>query len=188
MTMDSTQNQQVSCPPWYAVRVKSNFEFSSANILRAHGLETYLPTLSTRRRWSDRIKEVEAPLFPGYLFSRFEWDKRRPVITTPGVVGIVSAGKTLLPVDEAELEAVRAILLSNVVAGPWPFLKVGREVELVRGPLSGLEGILVKVKSSFRLVVSVSLLQRSLAAEIDADWVRPKPERRQVLLRKQIPA
>lgn len=168
--------------------MKSNFEFTSQTALTAKGLETFLPTYRTRRQWSDRVKEIDAPLFSGYLFSRFDAACRLPVLSAPGVVSIVSAGKTLLPVEERELEAVRAVLNSPVCAGPWPFLQVGQQVELVRGPLTGLEGLVVKIKNQFRLVVSVSLLQRSLAAEIESDWIRPKSVRSVTYGNLSIPA
>lgn len=168
----TTQNAS-STLSWFAVRVKSNFERTVSACLSGKGLEEFLPTYRTRRQWTDRTKEIEQPLFSGYLFSRFEPRNSMSVLTTPGVVGIVSAAKNLLPVADLEIEAIRTIVRSGLLAGPWPFLQVGQRVELVRGPLAGLEGILVKVKNQHRLVVSVTLLQRSISTEIDGDWVKP---------------
>lgn len=128
----------------------------------------------SRRRWSDRFKQLDLPLFPGYLFCRFDYpDRVGPVLTTPGVIGIVSAGKTPIPVAEEEIEAVKRIVHSGLAAQPWPFLRVGSNVYIERGSLTGLEGFVISANKVHRLVVSVTLLQRSVAVEIDRDWVRP---------------
>ena len=158
---------------WYAIRVRSNFEQVVSAALRGKGYEEFLPAYRRRQRWSDRIKEIDAPLFPGYTFCRFDPNHRLPVLTTPGVVSIVGTSQYPLPVAEAELDAVRAILASHQLVGPWPFLREGEWVTVERGPLAGLEGVLVKFKTQYRLVVSISLLQRSISAEVDRDCVRP---------------
>jgi transcription antitermination factor NusG len=163
---------------WFALRVKSNFEKTTSQILLQKGYEAFLPTYHTRNRWSDRIKTVERPLFPGYLFCRFHHGDRLPILITPGVVGLVGLGKTPVPVPEAEIEAVDAIIRSGLPAMPWPFLRVGQRLVLERGPLRGVEGILQEIKSRYRFVVSVNLLQRSVAAEVESDWVRPVGPRR----------
>jgi transcription antitermination factor NusG len=103
-------------------------------------------------------------------------NNRLPVLTTPGVIGIVGIGKAPVPVSLEEIEAVRAIMQSRLSALRWPYLRTGERVEIVRGPLAGVEGVLVRSKSNYRLVVSVSLLQRSVAVEIDGGWIRsPRP-------------
>jgi transcription antitermination factor NusG len=119
------------------------------------------------------VKQLDLPLFPGYLFSRFDVGNRLPILTTPGVISIVGAGKTPLPVDDEEIDAIRAILRSGLTAQPWPFLCVGSRVYLEGGPLAGVEGIITNTDKVYRLVVSVSLLQRSVAVEIDREWARP---------------
>lgn len=162
-----------STAPWYAVRVQSRFENVVSAALRGKGYEEFLPLYCAVRRWSDRKKKIDLPLFPGYLFCRFNPDRLLPILTTPGVVQVVCAGKIPIPVAEEEVEAVRRILLSGLLAQPWPFLAVGSRVYIERGPLAGLEGIITSTEKSFRLVVSVSLLQRSVAVEIDRDWARP---------------
>ena len=96
-----------------------------------------------------------------------------PILTTPGVIGIVGAGRTPVPLDDEEIEAVRAILRSGLAAQPWPLLRVGSKVYLERGPLTGVEGIITNTDKVYRLVVTVSLLQRSVAVEIDREWARP---------------
>jgi transcription antitermination factor NusG len=120
-------------------------------------------------------------LFPGYVFCRVHMHNRLPVLTTPGVVSIIGAGKEPLPVSEEEIEAVRTIVKSKLFASPWPFLRVGEEVEITRGPLTGVRGIFVKIKTNFRLVVSVTLLRRSVAVEIDGDWACPIPRNGRVI-------
>jgi transcription antitermination factor NusG len=160
--------------PWYVVRVRSNFERVASVSFQEKGYETFLPVYLSRRRWSDRTKQVELPLFSGYVFSRFDANLRLPILQTPGVVSIIGSSVTgPLPVDEAEIEAVRTLLSSKVPVGPCPFLRVGQAVILDRGPLAGVEGLVLQIKENFRLVVSISILQRSVYAEIDRDWIKP---------------
>ena len=161
--------------PWYALRVKSNFEWVTASILREKGFREFLPVYKTKVRWSDRVKLADRPLFPGYLFCRFDPDQRLPIISTPGVVHVVGIGKRPVAIDNQEMEAISTIVRSGGPAMPWPFLQVGERVLVERGPLAGLEGILVSLKSSCRIVVTISLLQRSIAVEIEREWVRPLP-------------
>jgi transcription antitermination factor NusG len=113
------------------------------------------------------------PLFSGYLFARF--DKRDPyrVLNSPGVVHVVCAGREPVPVDSREIQSIQAICRSGVPAEPWPFLETGRRVVVEHGPLTGAEGIVVRLKGGCRLVASLSILQRSVAAEIDREWIRP---------------
>jgi transcription antitermination factor NusG len=162
---------------WFAVRVQSKFEHLASARLNGKGYEEFLPLYSARRRWSDRIKHLDLPLFPGYLFCRFDVRDRLPILTTPGVVGIVGAGKLPIPVAETEIEAVKAILRSGLAALPWPFLNVGSKVYIEGGPLAGIEGIITNTDKVYRLIVSVSLLQRSVSVEIDRAWARPIPDR-----------
>ena len=164
---------QTGIMPWFALRVKSNFEKLTSQILQQKGYHAFLPTYHIRNRWSDRMKVVERALFPGYLFCRFDQGDRLPILVTPGVVSVVGLGKTPVPVPEAEIQAVEGIIRSGLPATPWPFLRVGQRLVMERGPLRGIEGILQEVKSQFRFVVSVNLLQRSVAAEVESDWVRP---------------
>src|SRR5713101_4586314 len=159
--------------PWFALRVRSNFEKVTSNSLRQRGFEEYFPAYKCQRRRSNRVKEIEQPLFPGYVFCRLNVEDRLPVLTTPGVIHIVGVGKILAPIDDAEVTAVQKLVESGIPVSSCPFLKIGQRVRIERGPLSGIEGILVAVKTGYRLIVSVSLLQRSVAAEIDGDWVRP---------------
>jgi transcription antitermination factor NusG len=159
---------------WYALQIQSRLGTTASTVLRGKGYEEFLPMYSSSRQWSDRVKKVELPLFPGYLFCRFDpSDRLVPILTTPGVIGIVSAGRTPLSVAETEIEDVRTVLRSGLAAQPWPFLGVGSRVYMEAGPLAGLEGMVTNADKIYRLVVSVSLLQRSVAVEIDREWARP---------------
>jgi len=153
--------------PWFAVTVKLNYEKAVSQCLRYKGLEDYLPLYKANRRWSDRVQSVEVPLFPGYVFCRFDAYRRLPVLTTPGVMSIVGFGGDPVPVSESEIADIKAVLASGLPAQPWPFIRVGQPVRIERGSLAGLEGILLREKDAFRVVVSVELLQRSVAVEID---------------------
>jgi transcription antitermination factor NusG len=159
--------------PWYAVRVKSRFEFATSAALGERGYETFLPCYRSRRDWSDRIKELEMPLFPGYVFCRFDAADLFRVLNSTGVVTVVSAGAKPLQVDEHEVASIQKICRSGRGAQPWPFLQAGRRVRIESGPLAGMEGIVLEVKSTWRIVVSLTLLQRSISAEIERAWITP---------------
>jgi transcription antitermination factor NusG len=161
---------------WYALQIQSRLSNIASATLRGKGYEEFLPLYRSCRQWSDRVKQMELPLFPGYLFCRFDPNIRlAPVLTTPGVVSILGAGKTPIPVAEKEIEAVRRIVASGLRAEPWAAMGIGSRIEIARGPLAGLEGVVTgEGKSkSWRLVVSITLLQRSVAVEIDRGWARP---------------
>jgi transcription antitermination factor NusG len=156
---------------WYALQVRSRFEMSVANQLRGMGYEEFLPLCECRKRWSDRIKVVQAPLFPGYLFCRLDPQNRLPILKTPGVIQIVGYNRQPIPVDDEEVKSIQTLVSSGIPNQPWPFLKVGEKVRIEAGPLRGLEGVLVEFKGNRRLILSVSLLQRSVAVEMDTAFV-----------------
>ena len=151
--------------------VRPHCEKTTATILQNKGYQEFLPLYRSRRPWPDRTKQLDLPLFPGYVFCRFSPHGRLPILTTPGLVHIVGIGKVPVPVDEQEIEAIHTIIKSGLAAEPWPFVKVGNLVRIDHGCLYGLEGILIETKKRHRLVVSVTLLQRSVAVETDRDWV-----------------
>jgi transcription termination/antitermination protein NusG len=159
--------------PWYAVRVKPNYEKPVAAALRGKGLEEFLPLFRSKRKWSDRVKVMDLPLFPGYVFCRLNLDVRMPLITTPGFLYIVGVGKKPEPVEESEIEAIQSILKAGVAVSPWPNLVVGQKVQLKRGPLRGLVGVLTKIApNQLRMYVSVTLLKRSISVEVAPDWIQ----------------
>jgi transcription antitermination factor NusG len=152
---------------WYAVRVRARYEASVAGALTEKGYGVLLPQYKCRRRWSDRMKEVTLPLFPGYLFCHLDVRHRLPLLVTPGVLHMVSAGQTLLPIAPEEIAAIQTLVASSLPLQPWPYLHVGGRVRIELGPLRGVEGILIGVNQQQHLVVSVTLLQRSVAVQID---------------------
>lgn len=158
---------------WHAVRVRSNQERIASAHLGERGYEPFAPSYKSARQWSDRKKQIDQYLFPGYIFCRFDPGNRLAVLTAPGVVGLVGFGKTPEPIPDQEIERVRRMVTSGLLVTPFPFIKVGQAVLIERGPLMGLEGILVETKGKHRLVVSIILLQRSVSAEVDRQSVRP---------------
>jgi transcription antitermination factor NusG len=161
--------------PWFAVQTRTRYENFAAKQLAGKGYEVFLPLYQCKRRWSDRVQEVEVPLFPGYLFCRFNSLDRLPILATPGIIQIVGTGRTPAPVDEKEVIALQTTVRTALTKNPWPFLKVGERVRIEEGPLRGVEGIVINFKGRYRLVLSVSLLQRSVAVEVDSAWVTSIP-------------
>src|SRR5438874_2139171 len=143
---------------WYALKVRSRFEWVAATNLRNKGYEVFLPTYRCKRRWSDRIKTVEFPLFSGYLFCHFDIQNRMPILMATGVQSVVGRGKIPEPIEEAELSCIRTVLQSGMAYLPHPYLGTGDLVRITKGSLFGLTGIVIQIKDSFRLVISVSLL------------------------------
>jgi transcription antitermination factor NusG len=158
---------------WYALQVRTRWESSTAGLLSEKGHEVFLPAYREKRRWSGRLKEINAPLFPGYIFCQFDPQKRLPILVTPGVIAVVSRGRVPLPVDDSEIAAIQTIVSSGFRPEPWPYLELGQRIRIESDALNGLEGILISFKGNHRIVVSVSLLRRSVAVEIDRSCVRP---------------
>ena len=158
---------------WFAIRTRSQCEKRTTVVLRNKGYEAFLPLYRVERRWSDRIKKRDVPLFPGYVFCRFDGNFRLPILTMPSVVEIVGTGGTPVPIDDTEIASIQTLVQSGLSVQPIPFLEVGKPVGVVAGPLRGLTGILLHSSNTDRLVVSITLLRRSVAAEIDRRCVVP---------------
>lgn len=156
---------------WFALVTRPRHEKSVAVGLRAKGLEEFLPLRRTRRRWTDRVQAIDLPLFPGYLFCRFGPEQYVHVMQTPGVRTVVGFAGKPAPLAASEIDTLQAVLESGCGVQPWPYLTAGDRVRLDDGPLAGIEGILLREKSHFRVVVSVELLQRSVAVEIGRESV-----------------
>ena len=157
---------------WFAVRVRVKHEQNVAEWLLAKEYEVFLPLHNCRRIRFDRVEDVQMPLFSGYLFCRIDFDDRsRPIVTTPGVMGIVGFGGVPVPVGDVEIESLRTLVNSGVRVEPWPRLIPGSSVRICRGPLAGVEGKLVEVRKDRHLVVSISLLQRSVMVKVDSSWL-----------------
>jgi transcription antitermination factor NusG len=142
----------------------------AATALEGKGYRPFLPVYKVARRWTDRVKQVEVPLFPGYVFCRFDPQRRLPILVTPGVVYVVGIGKVPAPIDEEEINAILAVVNAGLPAQPWPFTRKGDKVAIRQGPLRGIEGVVSRCKSDHRLILSVTLLQRSVSVEIDPSW------------------
>lgn len=156
---------------WFVLRVKPNHEKRVFELVEYQGYEAFLPLYQERRKWGQRWHDVEAPLFPSYVFCRFNRQNWVPIINTPGVVDVIRNGKMLMPVEPTEIRALRVAQQANLAMEPSPYLPIGSEFRINAGPLAGLTGLLVEVKQRKRLVLSVTLLQRSVLAEIDREWV-----------------
>lgn len=154
------------------MRVKSRHEKNVSTALEGKGYTSFLPVLKSRRKWSDRYREVELPLFPGYVFCRFDVERRLPILIIPGVVQVVGFGKIPHPVDTAEVDHLQTVVNSGMLLQPCPFLKIGDRVLIEEGPLRNVEGVLLETKGSQQLVVSITLLQRSVAVCIERNWAR----------------
>jgi transcription antitermination factor NusG len=164
---------KLAVAPWFALRVRPNYEKPVAAALRGKGFEEFLPLVRSRRQWSDRVKMMDLPLFPGYLFCRLNLEERMPLLTTPGFLYLVGVGKNPEPVDESEIEAIQSVLRSGLPVTPFPSLMVGQKVRLKHGPLRGLEGVVTKIANQHRMYVAVTLLKRSISVEVAPEWMHP---------------
>lgn len=165
---------------WFAIHTRHQHENLAARSLTYKGFEVFLPQYNCIRQWSDRTKALPAPLFPCYLFLRGGLERQLNILTTPGVLGLVGFAGVPAIIPDAEIESVRRTIARCLHVEPHPFLKCGDWVRIKCGPLEGIDGILVRNRNQFRLVLSVELLQKSVAVEVDA-WVVervPRPERR----------
>ena len=156
---------------WYAVCTRHQHEKTAAKILDYKEFEVFLPVYKARRRWQDRVKEISVPLFPGYLFVKAARQGCLPILTTPGVSSIVSCGGQPATIPFSEIEGIRRIVQSTLRVEPHPFLRCGDRVRVKYGPIAGVEGILLRKKNVARLVLSVEMLGKSAAVEVDATHV-----------------
>jgi transcription antitermination factor NusG len=170
LEMDQQQSNE---QPWYALAVKHQHENAVTKGLRETGFDALLPLYKSLRKWSDRTKQIEVPVFPGYVFANFPLDDRVRVLRIPAVRSIVSFNGKPATLTPAELAGLRAAVDSKLPLRPWPFLKPGDLVRIDRGPLKGLEGTLVQEKDCLRFVISVEMLQRSVAVEVSPDMIVP---------------
>jgi transcription antitermination factor NusG len=158
---------------WYALNVKPQHEKSVAEQLTSKSLESYLPLYRAKRRWSDRVKIVELPLFSRYVFCRFDFESRLKVLQIPSIHKIVGFGGQPFPVGDRVIHDLKTVVGSGLPCNPWPFLRVGQRVRICEGPLQGTEGILLREKSGYRVVINVEVLNRAVAVEVERDTVRP---------------
>jgi len=160
---------------WLALTAKHQHEPTVARLLSAKGFEVFQPKYTEIRRWKDRNKTIQLPLFPGYVFFSGQVERRVEVLSTPGVFSIVSFGNNAAEINKDEIDAIRRACENRLAVYPHPFLTVGDHVRVMQGPLAGVSGILQKQKDACRLVLSIELLGRSAAVEIDAASVERTP-------------
>ena len=160
---------------WHALYVRSRAEKVVHAQLLAKQCDAFLPLYRTRKRWADRYKTLELPLFPGYVFCRFSAVEKPLVLATSGVVCLIQAGNRPAPIDAGEVEAIRRAVSSPMSLERYAGLVKGQKVTMVGGPLFGLSGQLMEVRNSLRLVLSVELLQRSVLVEIEREWIDVPP-------------
>lgn len=158
---------------WFAIMVKPRFEKSVSSLLRTKGYEEFMPITVRRQKWSDRWKTIDFPLFPRYVFCRFGFNDRVPVLNTPGVLRIVGFGPTPCHIADDEINALRTAVQSGVPLWNCDYLVSGQKVKVLNGPLAGVEGLFVESRGNARIVLSVHLLQRSVYAEVDLRSAMP---------------
>jgi transcription antitermination factor NusG len=154
-------------PPWYAVYTRHQHEKTVAQILTIKGFETFLPLYQEPRRWQDRLKLLSLPLFPCYVFVKGGLERRLDVVTTPGIHAFVLSAGQPAAIPTSDIEAIRRSVESGVHVEPHPFLKSGEWVRVKSGSLEGIQGVLVRNKSVFRVVLSVEMLGKAAAVEVD---------------------
>jgi transcription antitermination factor NusG len=158
---------------WFAVRVKSRSEKAVAAAVRGKGFEEFLPLYKSRHRWSDRSKLVDQPLFPGYVFCRLNPEDRFALLTIPRVMHLVGIGNVPAALADDEILAIRHAVRVEAAIQPWPFTEAGQRVRLASGPLVGVEGLWIRAEHQQRIVLGLTVLQQSIAVEIERDWIGP---------------
>jgi transcription antitermination factor NusG len=166
---------------WYALYTRHQHEKCVQQVLTGKGIESFLPLYTAAHHWKDRVKRVSLPLFPCYIFIRGPLVHWLPVLSTPGVHAVVGCGGHPATISNAEIDAVRMVVESPLNAEPHPFLKCGDRVRVMAGPLRGLEGLLIRKKNWCKLLISIEMLQRSVAVEVDAAMVQRLGGRSQIL-------
>ncbi|MFZ0747353.1 MAG: UpxY family transcription antiterminator [Terracidiphilus sp.] len=164
---------------WWALYTRHQHEKVVAEMLSAKGFEVFLPLYESIRRWKDRTKVLSLPLFPCYVFVRGGINRRLQVVSTPGVHMILFNGEHVAIIPDDQIDAIRMAVESPIRVEPHPFLKCGERVRVTRGPLEGVEGVLVRKKNLYRLVLSVEMLAQAVSVEIDASEVEPAEARSQ---------
>lgn len=159
---------------WLAVQVAPQHEHKVAKLLECGGFEHFLPTYKSKRQWSDRIKTITQPLFPGYIFCRSSRSRTRAILSICAVNRIVSFGGKLCAIADEEIATLRKLVSTGTDPRPFPYLSTGQQVQIIQdGPLFGIVGILKKVKNCTRLVISVEMITKSISIEVDGRDVAP---------------
>jgi transcription antitermination factor NusG len=167
--MFDQQTDRLCC--WFALAVKPRFEKAVARTLEMKGYETLLPVFRKQHGYGSRCKESDLPLFPGYVCCRFDVRHRLPILTTPGVIQVLGAGNAPIPLADGEIASMQTAIRAQLALQPFPFVQVGQRVRIESGALAGIEGIVMSFKQTLRLVISITVLQRSVLLEIDRGQV-----------------
>jgi len=157
---------------WYAIWTRSRHEQVVREQLDKKGIEAFLPTIARWSRWKDRKKKIDWPLFPGYCFARFDPVERLAVLTSPGVVNIVSFNSEIAAIPDPEIESIRLLVSTDLQYDPCPLIREGMMVEVVSGPLKGVIGRLMRKGAHARLILAVDLIGQAVSVEVDAADVR----------------
>jgi len=176
---ESFESTMHAASPWWAVYTRHQHEKVIADMLTTKGFEVFLPLYESTRRWKDRKMVLSLPLFPCYLFVRGGLDRRLQVVTTPGIHMILYRGEQVAIIPDGEMDAIQRAMNGPCNIEPHPFLKCGTRVRVIRGALEGVEGILIRKKNLFRLILSVDMLEQSVAVEVHASDVEPCAPARQ---------
>jgi transcription antitermination factor NusG len=169
--VETFESGVLDASPWWAVYTRHHHEKAIADMLTAKGFKVFLPLYESIRRWKDRKMVLSLPLFPCYLFVRGGLDRKLQVVTTPGIYTILYRGEQVAIIPDREMEAIRRAINGPCNVEPYPFLKCGTRVRVIRGALEGVEGILIRKKNLFRLILSVDMLAQSVAVEVHASDV-----------------
>lgn len=156
---------------WFALTVRPNHEHSSELGLLAKGIEAYVPRYRSRRQWSDRAKEIQSVLFPGYVFCKFGYAETGRVLSSPGVRSVVGPPRDPFPIQDCEIDSLRKMVSSGCPVSPWPYLRIGEPVVIRSGPLESVRGVVLRTKDAWRVVVSVDALGCSASVEVDRELV-----------------
>jgi transcription antitermination factor NusG len=154
-------------PEWFAFRVRPRHEKRAALYLLEKGEECFVPLIRATRTWAKRVAQVDLPLFSGYVFCRSHRFGLLPILKTPGIVDVIRAGNSPVPIPNSEISALERAISASIPIEPCPYVEVGQKVEIRSGPLTGVVGIVSDRRKSGHLIVSVSLLRRSVLVHID---------------------
>ena len=168
---EETRVDGLESAQWFALVVKPRFDKAVAQALESKGYETLVPVYKKFHQYGKRSKHFELPLFPGYVCCRFDAEARLPIVTTPGVIRVLGIGNVPMPLSDIEIESLQTAIKSQLPVQPCPFINTGQRVRINGGVLAGVEGIVLGTKAGLRLVLSITLLQRSVVLEIGRDQV-----------------
>ncbi len=173
--IEKSGEETLFVPKWYALYTRCRFEKKMLGELTDRSIEVFLPMREIISRWKDRKKRIWIPLFPGYIFVHHidTPENRFRILNLPGAVRFVGFEGRANPIPEEQIQYVRKFLEASIAVDPYPYIQVGTRVEVIAGPLKGIQGILVEKRGRFRFVIQVDLIRQAVSAEIDASDVRP---------------